>query len=201
MSTIPPDARQLAFASLLPVAEITAAALQRVDRAVKDEKELTKELRKGWHPAQRAGSEGTSRFSNTVYFWGRALEAAESARRASSPSQEAQSIYLWRIGDRFYLRVKHDLESVVDPGAATLFSLIPHEAPVNVFLSWDVSPDGEIVNPHFASVDGDTWTIALFELLAALEDSVQPLPRPAPRLVARSRRRTAEDDGARLDPS
>src|SRR4051812_8258801 len=60
------DARDLAFDALLPLAKTTAAALERVDKAVADERKVMDPLRKGFNPTLNAGALGLGRFGYAV---------------------------------------------------------------------------------------------------------------------------------------
>ncbi len=193
MTTPPPDEREQAFEALLPLAPKTQAALGRVQDVLDDEQHLTSPLRSQFHPAQRSALLGMSRFAYTVREWGGALEAHGTASRVSTDTQESQNIYMWLLEDRYVLRVKHDLDDIVDPGAATLFSLAPQEKPVVVFLTWDTAPDHQIRNISFATLDQPAWTITLTELIAAASppEGVRP---PRPLVIVRSKHAGEADE-------
>ncbi len=190
MISLNSDEREQAFDALLPIAIKTQDALARVQDALDDEHRRTSLLRTDFHPSQRSALLGMSRHAYTVREWGGALESGL-APRICSDTQEAQNIYLWLLDDRYVLRVKHDLEDVVDPGTATLFSLAPQEDPVVVFLTWDTAPEHTIRNVCFATLDQPAWTITLAELMAA---AAPPLvvPTPRPRVVVRSKQASEE---------
>jgi hypothetical protein len=192
MITPPPDEREQAFEALLPIAAKTQEALEHVQDVLDDEQRLTSPLRSQFHPAQRAALLGTSRFAYTVREWGGMLDAVGGTFHLSTETQESQNIYMWLLADRYVLRIKHDLEDVVNPGAATLFSLAPQEEPVVVFLTWDTAPDQEIRNACFATLDQPAWTITLDELVDA--GSAPAVVHPArPQIVVRSKRRLESD--------
>jgi hypothetical protein len=182
-----PDQRADAFAALLEIAPDTDAALARVQSALDDERQLVGPLRSGFHPTQHAGLNGTSRFAYTVREWGQALETHPSVRRISSERQEAQNIFMWLLDDRYVLRVKHDLEEIIDPGATTLFSLEPQASPTVVFLTWDTIENAKIRGVAFATVDEPRWTIPLAELLASGAGRPEPVTPPRPQVKVRSK--------------
>ncbi len=166
MSTIDPGARRDAFDTLLPVASDIADALNLVERDVADDRKLNQPVRSSFHPSQRASLTGMTRFSSAVVHVGRALDSRSECRRMSTASQESQNLYMWLVGERLVLRVKHDLEGVVDPGTAQLFAVTPTEPNTTVFLTWSIAPDGCMRNASFATVDEPRWTIPLSQLLA-----------------------------------
>jgi hypothetical protein len=189
MSISTPDERERAFEALLPLAAKTQDVLDRVQSALDDEHRLVSPLRAGFHPTQRAGLTGSCRHALTVLHWGAMLEAS-SVSRICTDSQEAQSLFMWLLDDRYVLRVKHDLTEVVDPGTATLFSLAPQDAkddPVAVFLTWETTAERKIRRVSFATTNEPAWTIPLTELLAAASPTVTVTTRP-PLVLVRSKR-------------
>ena len=192
--TTHPDERERAFAALLDIANGTDDALTRVQRALDDERKLVAPLRSGFHPTQHAGLNGISRFAYTVREWGEMLDRHPAARRISTERQEAQNIYMWLLNEEYVLRIKHDLEEIVDPGTATLFSLEPQASPVVVFLTWDTVADAKIRGVSFATVDEPSWTIPLAELLRAAAGPVPTVPAPRPQVTVRSKHETVTDE-------
>ena len=186
MTPLLPDERERAFEALLPLAPKTQAALVRVQDVLDDEQRLTSPLRSRFHPAQRSALLGMSRFAYTVREWGAVLEAHTAACRVSTDTQESQNIYMWLLQGEYVLRVKHDLDDILNPGAATLFSLAPQARPVVVFLTWDTAPDHKIRNVSFATLDEPAWTITLTELTDAASPPVDLHP-PRPQLIVRSK--------------
>ncbi len=199
MISLNSDERERAFEALLPIAIKTQGALARVQDALDDEHRLTSLLRSGFHPSQRSAIVGMNRHAHTVREWGGVLESGW-ASRICTDTQEAQNIYLWLLDDRYVLRIKHDLDDVVDPGTATLFSLAPQEDPVVVFLTWDTAPDHKIRNVCFATLDQPAWTITLEELVAAAAP-LQVIPTSRPRVVVRSKQVANEDISQTNNPS
>ncbi len=194
MSTPTPDERERAFEALLPFATKTQDVLDRVQEALDDEDRLVSPLRADFHPTQRAGLTGSSRHALTVLHWGAVLEAS-SVPRICTDSQEAQSLFMWLLDDRYVLRVKHDLAEVVDPGTATLFSLAPQEAkddPVVVFLTWETTAERKIRRACFATLDEPAWTIPLAELVGAATPTISIAKRP-PLVLVRSKREGADE--------
>lgn len=180
------DERELAFRALLPLAQTISEGLTRVDAVLEDERKSISPFRKKWHRSQHASARGYSRFSHTVLAL-RALEESGALRLISTDSQEAQNIWLWRIDERHVLRIKHDLDDVVDPGTATLFSLEPSTGDVTVFLTWETRPDGSIRSIAFASRDEPKWAVLLRELLEAANDPTPHVEPARPRLNVRSK--------------
>lgn len=197
MISISPDEREQAFEVLLPIAETTQDALARVQDVLDDEQRRTSPLRSEFHPSQRSALLGMSRHAYTVREWGAVLELG-AASRISTDTQEAQNIYMWLLEERYVLRVKHDLDDVVDPGTATLFSLAPQEKPVVVFLTWDTAPEHKIRNVSFATLEEPRWTITLAELMDAAAPTIKAQP-PRPQVVVRSRH--AEESGTSTSTS
>lgn len=194
MTIMDPDERELAFDALVDLAQATSDALARVQELVDDERRLTSPLRSDFHPTQHASLRGTSRFAYTVREWGAVLEAPGHAKRISSDIQQAQNIWMWLLAERYVLRIKHDLEDLVDPGTSTLFSVAPQENPVLVFLTWDTASDGTIRNVSFATIDEPAWTIPLADLLAAASGTPPPAGAPRPHITARSKLQTPKQD-------
>lgn len=166
MSYTEPGARSAAFETLLSVASDIADALEHVELAVADDRKLNQPVRSSFHPSQRAALTGMTRFSSAVLHLSGALDARSECRRISTPSQESQNLYMWLVGEQLVLRVKHDLEGIVDPGTAQLFALAPAERCQTVFLTWGIGPDGSMRSVSFATVDEPRWTIPLSQLLA-----------------------------------
>jgi hypothetical protein len=190
----PLDERERAFAALMPIAQGTSAALARVEEAVEDERRLTTPLRARFHATQHASLNGTSRFAYAVRELGEMLDEHPSARRISSEPQQAQSIYMWLLAERYVLRIKHDLDEIVDPGTATLFSLEPEAGPVIVFLTWEIGADGKMRAIGFATVDEPKWTITLDELLRAEAEPPAPIKPQRPQVTVRSKQAPASDE-------
>ncbi len=193
------DEREQAFEALLPIAIKTQDALARVQDALDDEHRRTSPLHSDFHPSQRSALIGMSRHAYTVREWGGVFESSL-VPRICSDTQEAQNIYMWLLDDRYVLRVKHDLDDIVDPGTATLFSLAPQADPVVVFLTWDTAPEHKIRNVSFATLDQPAWTITLAELVAAATPALV-VRTPRPRVVVRSRQIADEDVSQTSDPS
>lgn len=166
MDDLGPDARDLAFAALLDLANPTAASLDRVDTLVTDERKLMDPLRDGFTPTLNAGVLGLDRFGYAVRELGTAWERVASVRRWSTPEQEASNVHLWMLGDRYVLRIKREPVDGVAEGTQRLFvRLPPADRPSTVFLTWDISLDGRISAPRFACIEEPAWTIRLTELL------------------------------------
>jgi hypothetical protein len=199
MDAQPGDARALAFAALQPLARLTSEALERVQETLDSERTMTSPLRRRWHPTQHASSRGISRFAHTVDEWGRALAGHPRVRRISRPVQEAQNLWLWLLDERYVLRIKHDLEDVVDPGTATLFSLEPQSAVPTVFLTWETAPGGELRRVAFATVDEPRWTITLRELLEADTPAPESVAGAPPQVGARSKLTAADEANTEHD--
>jgi hypothetical protein len=181
------DERELAFETLLPLARAIADVLARVQTLLDDERKQISPFRSKWHMTQHASSRGSSRFAHTVQEM-RELEDGTTVRLISTPSQMAQNLWLWRLDDRYVLRVKHDLDDIVDPGTATLFSLEPTAAvSMTIFLTWETAADGQIRSVAFASLDEPKWTIPLRELLDASVEPTRKLEAPRPQLNVRSK--------------
>lgn len=162
-----PDARDLAFAALLPLARPTAAALERVDRLVGDERKLMDPLRLGFTPALNAGVLGLGRFGYAVRELGAEWLDVPNVRRDSRAEQEAHNVHLWGLGDRFVVRIKREPVEGVAEGTQRLFAQLPAAGrPSTVFLTWDINLEGRISAPRFACIDEPKWTILLAELLA-----------------------------------
>jgi hypothetical protein len=189
MADAPIDAQDLAFAALLPLAEPTERALSRVQQRLNDEDRLVAPLRERLHVVQRAALNGLSRFSHGVVEIGNEYERIPGLRRSSTAVQEEQNIYLWTLNDQFMLRVKREPIDRVDPGTQRLFNqLPPDDRPVQVFLTWDVSEDGQIISPVFACVEEPKWTISLARLLAATSGSPTAIRHSPRKAVVQSAR-------------
>jgi hypothetical protein len=201
MSALEPSSRRRAFEALAPIAAEIDAVLRHVDEVVEDDRKLNQPLRSSFHLAQRAALSGTTRFSATVLGLGQALDGRLDCQRISTPTQESQNIYMWLISGHLVLRVKHDLEGVVDPGTAQLFATdADTDICPTVYLTWDIAADGSVRNVVFATVEQPTWTIPLLQLLAATAAPTQlpvPTARPAGPAVRSKRPAAVEQDRQR----
>lgn len=169
----PDTARAQAFESLIGVSLPVREALDRVNRSVAKERDLTSGLRTPFTRTQRTALEGSVRFAAAVDEVGRAVVSSGRATRVSTPAQELQNIFLWLVDGRYIFRIKHDLDDVEDPGSAHLFSVVDPGVRETVFLTWGVTTVGEITGPAFATVEEPRWTILLAQLLAARERHAQ----------------------------
>jgi hypothetical protein len=200
MAVLESSSRRSAFEALAPIAADIDAVLKHVDEVVEDDRKLNQPLRSSFHPAQRAALSGTTRFSAAVLGLGAALDGRLDCQRISTATQESQNIYMWLVAGRFVLRVKHDLEGVVDPGTAQLFATDEgNDICPTIYLTWDIAADGSVCNVAFATVEQPKWTIPLLQLLAATA-APTPLPISPSRPVGpavRSKRPAAEQDEQR----
>jgi hypothetical protein len=194
------DARALAVAELLSIAAVTQDALTQVDQVVADEQKLMDPLRQGFSQTTKAGILGLGRFGATVRDVGAAWESV-GVRRVSTPIQEASSIFLWLLNDRYALRVKHEPGQEIAEGTMSLFSELPaKDRPVTAFLTWDVGLDGTIARARFVSVHHPRWTIHLRTLVDELSKSPTPIGNPGRRkLVVRSRPNNKDQEASRRD--
>jgi hypothetical protein len=173
------DAENLAFEALLPLAKPTADALERVDKAVLDERNQMDRLRSGFGTTLKAGLSGLGRFGYAVREVGLQWAGVPNVRAASTPQQEASNVFLWSVGDRYALRIKHDPIEGVAEGTQRLFAQLPAaDRPSTIFLTWGIGLDDKILSPRFVCVDEPKWTISLAQLLA--HDMARPTPMPAP---------------------
>lgn len=183
------DVQDLAFEALLPLAEPTERALQRVQSRLESEIKLVGPLREGLHVVQRAALNGLARFAHGVLELGEEYANVTTARRSSTPQQEEQNIYLWTVDERFMLRVKRDPVDRVDPGTQRLFSQLPAgDRPVQVFLTWDVSETGQIIDATFACLEEPKWTISVARLVAHTVASAPALATPQRKALVQSAR-------------
>jgi hypothetical protein len=199
MTDQPLDARDEAFAALLPLAEPTERAVELIENTLSDERKLLGVSREGLNVGQLAALNGLARFAHGVVACGNEWDACASVRRVSTPSQETGGIYLWLLEDRFMMRLKHEpVEPRVDPGALRLSPELP--APghiVQIYLTWDISLQGTIVRPMFTCLEEPTWTIPLSELLAHARPPATALQTPKRGPVVRSTREADETAGER----
>lgn len=174
-----PDAENLAFEALLPLAKPTADALERVDMAVLDERNKMDPLRNGFGTTLKAGLYGLGRFGYAVREVGLQWAGVSNVRAVSTSLQEASNVFLWTVDDRYVLRIKHDPVEGVAEGTQRLFAQLPAaDRPSTIFLTWGIGLDDKIVLPRFVCVDEPKWTISLAQLLA--QDMARPTPMPAP---------------------
>lgn len=166
-SSIGRDARDLAFDALLALAKPTAAALERVDETVRAEREKMTVLRADFTPILHAGTLGLGRFGYAVIELGKSWLVVPEVKRASTPKQEANNVYLWTLGNGYVLRVKSDPVDEVAEGTMRLFDELPIPGvPSVVFLTWDIDLAHQISAPRFVCLDEPKWTISLRQLLA-----------------------------------
>lgn len=160
------DAQDLAFEALLPLASPTAAALQRVDEAVRDERKMMDPLRNGFTPTLNAAALGLDRFGYAIREVGVEWAPLPAIRQLSTPVQEANNVHLWGLGAQYVLRIKRDPVECVAVGTQRLFSQLPAaDRPSTIFLTWDISLAGQISAPRFVCIDEPKWTISLSQLL------------------------------------
>jgi hypothetical protein len=190
-----PDARDLAFDALSSLATPTAAALERVDVAVRNERRTMDPLRVGFTPTLRAGTLGLGRFGYAVREVAVEWEALPNVRRASLPEQEANNVFLWTLESQYILRIKRDPVENINEGTQRLFAQLPAtDRPSQVFLTWDIALDGSVTAPRFACVESPKWTITLGELLRATSAPVVTLPSSSTRgPIVRSKIKQAEE--------
>jgi hypothetical protein len=192
MST--PASRKAAFTALLPLANLTAAALDRVDRRVDEERKLMQPLRSAWTPTQFAASYGLSRFNYGVLELGAAWETHSTVKRVSSEAQELGQVFLWTVGPSWILRVKHEPAEGAGDGVQQLFAQDDLDiGPKQLFLSWGVSTAGSIVRPLFMCLDNPGFIIPLTQLLEVANRPPQPLRPSKPRARVRSTRPAQRD--------
>jgi hypothetical protein len=197
-ATVPIDARDLAFDALLPLAEATERAIERIQAALDTERKLVGPLRERINVGQRATIDGQARFSYGVVDCGDEWRTCSTVRQVSTPSQEASGIYLWLVNDRFMLRLKSDpVQPKVDAGALRLTAELPPAGQlVQVYLTWEIGLDGRIRDVAFACLEEPAWTILLGELLAHLSP-VTPTPPIKRRGAIVKSARPAEDQAER----
>jgi hypothetical protein len=189
------DAQALAFDALLPLAKPTAAALERVDKTVRAEREIMESLRAGFTPTLHAGVLGLDRFDYAVIELGNSWLVVPKVKRASSPKQEANNIYLWTLGNDYVLRVKRDPVDGVAEGTQRLFEELPVAGvPSVVFLTWDIDLAYQISAPRFVCLEEPKWTISLRQLLAhGVEPGTGVLPAITRRPVVRSKTKRRDE--------
>ncbi len=194
--TDPDTARERAFDSLVGLSAPVREALDRVDVSVAAERKNTSAGRAAFTRTQRMAIEGSTRFASAVDEVGRALVATGRVLRVSTPVQEAQNIFLWLVDSEYMFRIKHDLDDVEDPGAAHLFSVADPAVRQTVFLTWEVSADGTIKSPTFATVEEPRWAISLGQLVASSQRPQKiNAERRGPRIQSsKSAEDTAQED-------
>lgn len=179
MTLSTPDAEDLAFAALSPIASATDDALKRVDKAVRDERKLTDPLHSGFDQRLRAADIGMNRFGYAVQQLEQSWGAFPNIRSISTQPLKDACVHVWMLDDAWLLRIKREPEKGVAEGTQRLFPQLPVEGrPVTVCLTWDLSTQGDILLPRFVALEEPAWTISLNRLIA--KNAPAPVTGPQP---------------------
>lgn len=198
------DPRERAFDALIPVAPTVDRVLTEVDACVVDDAARNARARARWTSAQRKTTAGYGRFCWTIDGLKDGLRLVDTVSYISTPSQEANNLFLWRVDGWLTIRVKSEPSELAYEATEPLFPRETTAGDETVCLSWAITPQQMIRDPRFVSVhDYTAWSISLAELLRASDDDsdaspgvITPLPprRPGPGVSSNLPRRPAEDD-------